>query len=54
MNECPVCGAGVSVPDAVVVSELLDCGECATELEITDLSPIQLAEAPLAAEDWGE
>ena len=40
-------------PDTVV-NELLDCGECASELEVVSLDPPRLEEAPEVAEDWGE
>ncbi|MDA0311783.1 MAG: lysine biosynthesis protein LysW [Gemmatimonadetes bacterium] len=53
--ECPVCWGGVNVSADVMLSELLDCGDCGAELEVTALSPaLQLAEAPMSAEDWGE
>lgn len=52
--ECPVCGGGVDVAGNVMQGELLDCGDCGSELEVRSLSPLELAEAPMAAEDWGE
>ena len=54
MTGCPVCGANLSIEDETVVSELVDCAECASELEVVSLDPPKLAEAPEAAEDWGE
>lgn len=54
MQACPVCGGGVALPPQAVLSELLDCGECSSELEVISLDPIRLEEAPLEAEDWGE
>lgn len=55
MTECPVCGGPVEVAGNVIVGELLDCGDCGSELEVRGLDPaIQLREAPVAAEDWGE
>ena len=54
MTDCPVCGGGVGVAEETVVHELLDCGECSSELEVVSLSPLALAEAPEIAEDWGE
>lgn len=54
MVDCQVCGAGVSVARDVIVSELIACGECGTEYEVTGLSPIAVAEAPQEEEDWGE
>ena len=52
--ECPVCGGGVEVPADAVVGELLDCADCGTELEVRGRSPLELREAPMAAEDWGQ
>jgi len=53
--ECPVCAGALDVPVDVMLNELLDCGDCGSELEVTGLSPaITVAEAPMAAEDWGE
>lgn len=52
--ECPVCGADVELNDGTVKGELLECGECGTELEVINLDPLSLAEAPKEEEDWGE
>ena len=53
--ECPVCGGGVDVASNVMMGELLDCGDCGSELEVRGISPlVQLQEAPMSAEDWGE
>ena len=54
MQACPVCGGGVSLSPQTVLSELLDCRECSSELEVISLNPVRLVEAPLEAEDWGE
>ena len=54
MPACPVCDAEVLVPDSALVHELLDCRECATELEIAAVAPPLLREAPVEEEDWGE
>jgi len=51
---CPVCGGEVNLSADTVVNELIDCEECASELEVVSLDPPQLDEAPAAAEDWGE
>jgi alpha-aminoadipate carrier protein LysW len=54
-TECPVCAAEVAAPSDVIVGELLDCEECGSELEVTAVSPaVEVAEAPMSAEDWGE
>lgn len=52
--QCPSCGATVELDDSTEVGELLDCGECGSELEVVKLNPPTLAEAPEEEEDWGE
>lgn len=52
--DCVTCGSDVALPDDVEVGEILDCGDCGTELEVIDTDPAELAEAPELAEDWGE
>jgi alpha-aminoadipate carrier protein LysW len=53
--ECPVCGGGVDLATDLIVGELLDCGDCGSELEVTGVDPaVELREAPVSAEDWGE
>jgi alpha-aminoadipate carrier protein LysW len=37
-----------------VAGEILPCGECLAELEVTLLEPLTLALAPEVEEDWGE
>ncbi len=54
MAECPVCGAEVSLEADTVTGELIECGECGSELEVLELDPPRLGEAPEAEEDWGE
>ena len=51
---CPICEAALQFSDGTVVGELLVCADCGTELEVTELSPIQVQEAPEVEEDWGE
>ena len=52
--DCPVCSGPVSLDDDAVVHELIDCGECASELEVVSLDPARVEEAPESEEDWGE
>lgn len=52
--ECPVCEANVAIGADAVAGELVECQDCGTELEVTSLQPLTLAEAPMAQEDWGE
>ena len=54
MNECPVCGAELSLADNVVKGELIECDDCGTELEVVSADPLELKEAPEAEEDWGQ
>ena len=55
VTECRVCGGAVDTPDDVMLGELLDCDECGSELEVTQLPPgVELREGPMCAEDWGE
>lgn len=54
MAECPVCGAEVALDSGTVVGELLECADCGTELEVLEVDPPKLAEAPETEEDWGE
>jgi alpha-aminoadipate/glutamate carrier protein LysW len=54
-TECPVCGGGIDVAADTLLGELLDCVDCGSELEVRGLTPtVELREAPVAAEDWGE
>ncbi len=52
--ECPECAADVSLPDNVMKGEIVQCGGCGAELEVTSLNPLTLDLAPEEEEDWGE
>ena len=52
--ECPVCAAEVLISPDAVDGELITCPECGAELEIINVDPPELAEAPQEEEDWGE
>jgi alpha-aminoadipate carrier protein LysW len=52
--ECPECAADVELPDDVMQSEIVQCGECGIELEVVSLEPPTLDLAPEEEEDWGE
>ena len=54
MPECPVCGGEVPTEAEVVIGELLTCPDCGSELEVLEVSPLKLGEAPETEEDWGE
>lgn len=54
MNECPVCAAEVELAADIIEGEILVCEDCGAELEVKNVSPVELAEAPVAEEDWGQ
>jgi len=54
LTNCPVCDGPVAVAATAVVSELVTCRDCGTELEITGIDPPSVAEAPSEEEDWGQ
>jgi alpha-aminoadipate carrier protein LysW len=44
----------VALAEGAVVSELIRCRECGSELEVVRLDPPEVREAPMEEEDWGE
>ncbi len=50
---CPEC-AGTIEASPRFPGEIIDCGDCGAELEVTALAPLTLALAPEIEEDWGE
>ena len=54
MINCPVCELPVAVPDTFRLSEIVECSDCRSELEVVSLDPPMLALAPEIEEDWGE
>lgn len=54
MTECPSCAVDAGVGDDVRINEIVECGECLSELEVVSASPLMLALAPEVEEDWGE
>jgi alpha-aminoadipate carrier protein LysW len=53
-GKCPECDAGVALEDDATSGEILTCGDCGAELELTGLDPVALELAPEEEEDWGE
>lgn len=51
---CPECEGEIRLGDTSVLNEIIECGECLTQLEIVATSPLLLALAPEVEEDWGE
>lgn len=53
-TSCPVCEVPVAVSDQPRLSEIVECDDCRSELEVVALGPVLLAVAPEVEEDWGE
>lgn len=51
--ECPECAGDVQLIDAEL-GELIVCDDCGVDLEVLNLTPLQIELAPEEAEDWGE
>ena len=51
---CVECGATIPLRGGLVLGEIMPCPECAVELEVTSIDPVQLSLAPEVEEDWGE
>lgn len=54
MTTCPVCESAIEMPESPRLSEIHECADCRSELEVVALDPIMLALAPEVEEDWGE
>lgn len=54
MSACPECGDEVALAADLEVGEIVDCGTCGAELEVTGVDPVDLEPAPELEEDWGE
>lgn len=54
MISCPACEATVAVGVEPYPSEIIECGDCRSELEVVSVSPLLVALAPEVEEDWGE
>jgi alpha-aminoadipate/glutamate carrier protein LysW len=52
--ECPCCETELAVPSDSMLSEILVCNECQSELELISVDPIEVVLAPEIEEDWGE
>lgn len=51
---CPECDAGITFTKAPLNGEVVRCGDCSVELEVTNTDPLALEVAPEVEEDWGE
>lgn len=54
MTTCPVCGKELELGESTVRNELFECSDCGTELEVTEVNPLEVKEAPKEEEDWGQ
>ncbi|CAG0948804.1 alpha-aminoadipate/glutamate carrier protein LysW [Phycisphaerales bacterium] len=52
--ECPECAGSVNFARAPLNGEVVRCGDCGVELEVTNTAPITVTLAPEVEEDWGE
>ncbi|MFF3501540.1 sulfotransferase family protein [Streptomyces sp. NPDC003247] len=52
--DCPACEGVIKHEDDLVVNEIIECGECRSELEVVSVEPLLVALAPEVEEDWGE
>ena len=53
-SECNVCAAYIEFDNDVEINELIECLDCGTEYEVISINPLQIEEAPMEAEDWGQ
>ncbi len=51
---CPECAAPVTLDADARESEIVECVDCLSELEIRSVDPPGLALAPEVEDDWGE
>jgi alpha-aminoadipate carrier protein LysW len=51
---CPECDAEVSFAEQPRLSEVVECGDCHSELEVMTVEPINLVLSPEGEEDCGE
>tara|TARA_Y100001951_G_C11072125_1_gene146661 strand:+ start:99 stop:263 length:165 start_codon:yes stop_codon:yes gene_type:complete len=54
MTKCPICDITIELKSDTVKNELLACSDCGTELEVKEITPFKLEEAPQEEEDWGQ
>ncbi|KAA0212950.1 MAG: lysine biosynthesis protein LysW [Leptolyngbya sp. PLA3] len=53
-TQCPECGNEVTFNRAPLAGEVVVCGGCSAELEVTSRDPLRVELAPEVEEDWGE
>jgi len=53
-TNCPECAAEVIFEKDAQECEIIVCGDCGVDLEITSVEPTSVMLAPMEQEDWGE
>jgi alpha-aminoadipate/glutamate carrier protein LysW len=51
---CPECDRELALNGSVRLSQIVECPDCKSELEVVSAEPVMLALAPEPEEDWGE
>lgn len=51
---CVICDARIDFEYEVELNELIECLDCGTELEVSNINPITIIEVDVDCEDWGE
>jgi len=41
---CPDCGVEIKQTEGMMIGDILECGECGTEIEILSIDPLQYRE----------
>ncbi len=54
MITCPECEGTLTLGADVIAGEIVVCGDCGVDLEVTALDPAAIQLAPMEQEDWGE
>lgn len=41
---CPECGIEINSVEGITIGDILECGECGTEIEILSIKPLEYKE----------
>jgi len=54
--KCPECDGEIAVAEDVISGEIISCPDCGMDLEVrfTEKGEIDLQQAEIEGEDWGE
>lgn len=53
-TSCVSCSGEIELRESTYIGEVVECGGCGVELEVTSTEPATVALAPEPDEDWGE